>query len=71
MDKSDAIAGSLRAHRAMAKITQAQLSEATGFNAATISAWENRAGISFADAWDVADYYGVSLDDLAGRKFPA
>lgn len=41
-----------------------------GANPATVSAWENRAGISVEDAWGVADYYGVSIDELVGRKAP-
>ena len=65
------ISGGLRAQRARVNISQKKLAETIGFNPATVSAWENRAGISLEDAWKLANYYGISLDELAGRKFPA
>ena len=71
MGYADTIAGGLRAQRAKANISQNTLAETIGCSVATIGNWENRAGISLEDAWKLADYYGVSLDELACRKFPA
>lgn len=67
--KNETIAAELRANRGRKGLNQSDLSKITGFNPATISAWENRGGISLENAWQLADLYGVSLDDLAGRKF--
>ena len=41
--------------------------EAIGANQSTVGMWEQRAGVSLEDAWKLADYYGISLDELAGR----
>lgn len=68
MDKNLVISGELRALRAKKGISQRELASAIGVNPSTVSAWENRAGIGFADAWKLADFYGVPLDVLAGRK---
>lgn len=68
MSKADVIAGELRAHRAKADISQSELANKTGFNQSTIGMWEQRAGISLENAWKLADFYGVSLDELAGRS---
>lgn len=68
MNKSEIIAAELRAHRARKGETQRELAGAIGVNAATMCAWENRGGISLVDAWKLANHYGVSLDELAGRK---
>lgn len=71
MGYAEMISGGLRAQRAKARVSQKQLADTVGFNEATVSAWENRAGISLENAWKLANYYGISLDELAGRKFPA
>lgn len=66
--KSETIAGELRAHRAKRNVTQREVAEAIGANPSTVGMWEQRAGVSLEDAWKLADYYGVSLDELAGRR---
>lgn len=66
--KAETIAGELRAHRAKKNVTQREVAEAIGANQSTVGMWEQRAGVSLEDAWKLADYYGVSLDELAGRK---
>lgn len=66
----DSIAAGLRAQRAKKHVTQREAAEAIGANPSTMSAWENQGGIGLADAWAAADYYGCSLDDLAGRPWP-
>lgn len=65
--KAEVIAGELRAHRAKKNVTQREVAEAVGANPSTVGMWEQRAGVSLEDAWRLADYYGVSLDELAGR----
>jgi transcriptional regulator with XRE-family HTH domain len=66
--KAEIIAGELRAHRAKKKVSQREVAQAIGANNSTVGAWEQRAGVSLEDAWKLADYYGVSLDELAGRS---
>lgn len=66
--KAETIAGELRAHRAKKDVTQREVAEAIGANQSTVGMWEQRAGVSLEDAWKLADYYGISLDELAGRK---
>lgn len=66
--RKENIAAGLRSNRAAKKVSQNKLSDEIGVNASTISAWENSGCISTSDAWAVADYYGISLDDLVGRK---
>ena len=68
MNKSEIIAAELRAHRARKGETQREVADAVGVNESTLCAWENRGGIGLDDAWKLANHYGVSLDDLAGRK---
>lgn len=67
MDYAATIAGGLRAERNRAKLSQRDVADAIGANASTVSAWENRAGVSLEDAWKLADLYHVSIDKLAGR----
>ena len=51
--------------------TQEQLSKATGIAQPNISAWENNV---YAPSMDfciiLADFYGISIDELVGRDFP-
>lgn len=70
LTKSESIAAGLRSHRAKKDVTQREAAEAIGTNPSTMSAWENQGGIGLADAWAAADYYGCSLDELAGRPWP-
>ena len=66
------ICGSLRFERTEHGHTQRSLAEALGMNPSTIGAWENNSGaIGLDDAWQVADVYGISLDQLAGRSAKA
>ena len=64
------IKGGLRAERNRVDLSQKQVSDLTGYNTSTISNWEKGAGsIGFEEAYALADLYGVSLDQLAGRAF--
>lgn len=67
--KREVISAELRGWRAKKDVSQRELAESIDANPSTVCAWENRAGISLEDAWKLADYYGVSLDELAGRRF--
>lgn len=63
------IAANLRAERARAHMTQAELGTATSIAQARISAFETaQAGMNFEQACAIADALGISLDDLAGRE---
>lgn len=63
------ISGSLRYERREHGYTQESLAKATGFNASTINSWEGLGGsIGLVEAWQIADLYGISLDQLAGRS---
>lgn len=66
--KSSKIAASLRALRAIKGVSQSDVSEAVGKGQTTISAWERYGCIGLYDAVKLADYYGVTLDELSGRE---
>lgn len=48
--------------------TQRDLADAIGVYQTAVSKWENSGRMNLANAIKVADHYGVSLDDLAGRS---
>lgn len=63
-----AIAGSIRYERREHGFTIKQLGDAIGVNESTITGWEGNGGnVGLDDAWLIADQYGISLDQLAGR----
>ena len=69
-ERRDLIAGKLRAHRAESALSQAELGELVNVDKSSISKYER--GVACADyetMWDLADLYGVSLDELGGRVF--
>ena len=68
MDYSATIASELRGWRSKRDETQLEVARAVGANTSTVSAWERRGGIGLADAWRLADHYGVTIDELAGRS---
>lgn len=62
------IVGSLRTERTGHGYTQNSLGEAIGVAGQTIHSWEGDGGsIGLEEAWRIADLYGISLDQLAGR----
>lgn len=69
-EKAQSIASRLRGKRAEKDESQEVAARGIGASTSTLSAWENGGGLKFADAWAAADYYGCSLDDLAGRPWP-
>ena len=67
-ERRDVIAGELRAHRAKAQLTQEQVAEVCGVDKTSIGKYEQGvAGISYEAMWELADFYGVSLDEMGGR----
>lgn len=66
--KSEAIAESLRVLRAKTGKTQTGVAKEVGISQTTLSAWEHFGGLSLRNAVMMADYYGVGLDELAGRR---
>lgn len=66
--KSEAVAENLRVLRTRRKLSQSELARRLGVAQTTVSAWEHEGGIGFRQAVQLADFYGVSLDDLAGRR---
>lgn len=64
------IKGSLAYERKQAGYTQRQASAEIGADPSTLGAWELGEGsIGFEQAWRLADLYGITLDQLAGRPF--
>ena len=69
-ERRDLIAGKLRAHRAESDLSQAEVGELVNVDKSSIGKYER--GVACADyetMWDLADLYGVSLDELGGRAF--
>lgn len=68
-ERRDLIAGNLRAHRAMARLTQEQVAEVLDMDKTSVGKYEQGvSGISYEAMWDLADLYGLSLDAIGGRE---
>ena len=62
------VADNLRAHRAVARLSQQEVADRTGNSLASIKAWENgENAMNIVALNDLADFYGVSTDSLMGR----
>ena len=62
------VAENLRVCRARKNVRQADVADATGISAVSVCAWESGKQVMTLDnAVKIADYYGISLDELAGR----
>ncbi len=62
------IVGSLRTERTEHGYTQKALASEIGVNESTVNGWEGNGGsVGLEEAWRIADLYGISLDQLAGR----
>lgn len=68
--RKNMIAAGLRVQRANKNETQEQVGAGVGVDKSTVSAWENTGCVGAADAWGLADYYGISLDELVKRTVP-
>lgn len=59
----------IRSFRLKKKMTQRQLAEEIGVDRTSLSAYENsKRTPDIFILWHMADIFGVSLDDLVGRK---
>lgn len=70
MNRKDSIAANLRANRAKAKLKQEEVAKAINKDIGTVRNYEK--GETCPDletAWVIADFFGLSLDELAGRIF--
>lgn len=64
----DIFAANLRGLRNARKLTQKEAGDAIGVSDSKLSELENSKGsISYEDAWKLADFYGVGIDELGGR----
>ena len=62
----------LRASRAYKNEARSQAAANAGIAVSTLETYESgKNGMSLENAWILADYYGKSLDELVGRKWPA
>ena len=65
----ESIGEELKALRKFHNLTQTALSQATQIPQSTISAWEQGVNIpNVVDCIKLADFYGITLDELIGRK---
>ena len=68
--RREQIAGELRAHRARAQMSQEQVSAACDMERSAIGRYEQgTTEIGLETACDLADLYGLSLDELCGRDY--
>ncbi|MCQ2602664.1 MAG: helix-turn-helix domain-containing protein [Clostridia bacterium] len=59
----------IKENRIAQNFTQKQLAEKVGVTHAAISFWENGVNIpNVKDCWKIADVFGISIDELVGRK---
>ena len=64
------IKDAIREQRKLRGLTQVELASATGIPQSTISAWEKGVNVpNVADCIKLADFYGVTIDELVGRDF--
>ena len=60
----------LRQQRELAGLTQGELARQTGITQAAISRWEDNLRIpNIETCIKLADFYGISLDELVGRDY--
>ena len=60
----------LKYHRESSNISQLELAKYTGLSQQAISLWEkNKRVPSIANCEILANFYGISLDELVGRDF--
>lgn len=59
----------LKTHREKAGLSQMELSKATGITQSNISRWEeNKRTPSIENCVILADFYGISVDELIGHE---
>ena len=63
------IGNALKEHRQANKLTQSELARVTEIKQQNISRWESNTHIpDIVECIKLADFYGISLDELVGRK---
>lgn len=68
MGYADALATNLRIQRAKKRVRQQDVANAVSIDQAALSQYENGIRVPSVDVVvRLADYYGISLDTLAGR----
>lgn len=67
---AEVASGGMRAARARKHVTQQDAANAVGVSRETIKNYENGSlgGASLKTMYELAEYYGCSLDELVGRK---
>lgn len=65
--RNEAVAARLRSLRAERRASQKSVAKAIGASVTALHKWERSGGMSLRSACALADYYGVSLDQLVGR----
>lgn len=71
MYNQQTIAAKIRGKRAEKGVSQAQLAEVLGVSRTTVGTWESgevQPGMN--KVWELADYYGCTIDELVGREVP-
>lgn len=69
MGYSDMLATNLRIQRAKKRVRQQDVADAVSIDQAALSQYENGTRVpSVETVVRLADYYGISLDTLAGRS---
>jgi len=59
----------LKEYRTTKELSQRELSDGTGIPQTTISSWERGANVpNILDCIKLADFYGITLDELVGRE---
>lgn len=67
--RQESISGGLRAERHRRKISANELAAQISVNPSTIWKWESgETAIDVAHFWEIADIYGMTLDELAGHN---
>ena len=69
--EKEAVAGSIRARRAYARLTREDLAALSGVPVSTLRSYESASSVMSAEsAWRIADALGCTVDDLLGRGRP-
>ena len=65
--KRELIAENMRLCRVKSGLSQHEVAQVLGVSDKTVFNWELSGGISFNDAWKLADLFKIPLCQLAGR----
>ena len=69
MNKKESVGQALKYQREIKGLSQSELARKTGLTQQMISWWESDKGLpGIEPCVTLADFYGISLDDLIGRE---